>query len=45
MIDEAGIVGDPSEGNNTANNTDGIGEKGNLYNFIKYIVFDTYSIV
>ena len=44
-INEAGIVGDPSEGNNTANNTDGIGEKGNLYNFIKYIVFDTYPIV
>ena len=35
MIDDAGIVGDPSEGNNTANNTDGIGEKGNLYNFYK----------
>lgn len=34
-IDEAGIVEDPSEDNNTANNTDGIGEKGNLYNFYK----------
>ena len=39
MIDEAGIVGDiqvdPSEDNNTVNNSGGIGEKGNLYDFYK----------